>query len=95
MNSQSPLHCEFDIEVVRHFTYAQLFKHIPQLEEALNELRDLKEQAVMVMADVKAVEYQGFIYNLEHNLKVMKTVLVEKEKMVKMAEADIYPIFLN
>jgi hypothetical protein len=95
MNSESPLHCEFEIEVVRHFSYAQLFKYIPQLEEALSELRDLKEQAVMVMADVKAVELQGFIYNLEHNLKVMKIVLLEKEEMVTMPEADICPVFLN
>lgn len=95
MNSQSPMHCEFDIEVVRHFSYSLLFKFIPELELVLSELRELKEQAVMVMADVKAVELQGFIYNVEHNLKIMKTVLLEKEEQVTMPEADICTVFLN
>jgi hypothetical protein len=95
MNIQSPMHCEFDIEVVRHFTYSELFRFIPELEFALSELREMKEQAVMAMADVKAVELQGFIYNVEHNLKVMNAVMLEKEEMVTMPETDICPIFLN
>jgi hypothetical protein len=89
------MHCEFNIEVVRHFTYSELFRFIPELESALSELREIKEQAVMAMADVKAVELQRYIYNLEHNLKVMNAVMLEKEEMVTMSEADICPIFLN
>ena len=89
------LNQEFKIEVVRNFSPSQLTQFIGVLDKAIADLSELKNTAVMCGQDKKAVEYQKYIHNAQHNKKVMEQVLTEKEHDLTMPEATITNVFLN
>jgi hypothetical protein len=89
------LNREFEIEVVRRFEVGQLNTFLNILNNAISDLRLLKETAVLCNKDTQAVEYQRYLHNAEYNKKLMEQVLTEKEQNVTMAEATIVNVFLN
>jgi hypothetical protein len=89
------LNQEFEIEVVRGFSILHLSSFINCLNDAVELLKNVKETAVLCSLDKKAVEYQKYLHNAQHNKMVMEQALTEKEEDVAMPEATIHNVYLN
>lgn len=74
------LNTEFDIEVLKVFTYAQLRKFTNILVETVNQLENIKKMAVLNNNDARAVEYQRYIHNASDNRNNMLGVMLIKEE---------------
>lgn len=70
---------EYEIEVLEHFTYAQLDYFSKTLAKAIVDLEKLKTMAVMCQKDTKAVEYQRYVHNARTNRETMLVVMMAKE----------------
>lgn len=95
MKDNFVLNNELQIELLRNFSYAQVLKFIDNLKDAVTDLEQMKEIAVMCGNDTKAVELQRYSHNAQHNKLLLEQVLNEKEEAVTFKEADIRTIFLN
>ena len=85
---------EFKIEVLDNFTYSQLRHYSNTLVNAIGELEKLKTMAVLCEKDVKAVEYQRYIYNAQANREAMLVVMLAIEVDVCVVSV-IETVWLN
>ena len=85
---------EFSIEIVNKMTYAQLDKFTKNLVFVIKELTEMKEKAVLKLDDVRAVEYQRYLYNAISNRNTMLCVMMAKEGDT-CEHTDIETIWLN
>jgi len=85
---------EFEVEVLEHFTYAQLEYFSNTLVNAIKDLEEIKMMAVLCQKDKVAVEYQRYIHIARANREAMLVVMLAKEGDV-CEHTDIETVWLN